>query len=65
MVTFHTNILCLYPKIKTLSTFYYDHLGNSDKYNIKWYDDPKIWENPSDNANSIVIEIRGKDNSLA
>ena len=44
MVTFHTNIQRLYPWIKTLSTFYYDHLGNSDGYNIKWYDDPKIWE---------------------
>lgn len=64
MVTFHTDIHRLYPWIKTLDSFYYNHLGKCDEFNINWYDDPEIWENPSDNANSIVIEIRDNTNTL-
>lgn len=64
MVTFHTDIHRLYPWIKTLDPFYYNHLGKCDEFNINWYDDPTVWENPSDKANSIVIEIRDNTNTL-
>lgn len=41
MVTFHTDIHRLYPWIKTLDSFYYNHLGKCDEFNINWYDDPE------------------------
>jgi hypothetical protein len=65
MVAFHTSIERIYPWIKTLDSFYYDHLGRSDSYIIKWYDEPEIWEDSTDSTNSIVVEVREKDNSLA
>ena len=64
MVSFHTSIHNLYPWKKTLDSLYYNLLGNSDEYNIKWCNDPKVWEDSSDN-NSIVTEFKGKDNLLA
>ena len=61
MVTFYTNLQRLHPWIKTLDTFYYDNLGKSEEFKINWHDDPEVWENASDSANSIVIEVLNKN----
>ena len=57
MVTFHTSPDRLYPWIKTLAVFYYDHLGKSPEYKVNWHDDPSVWSDPNDHGNSIVIDL--------
>ncbi|CAG2218274.1 unnamed protein product [Mytilus edulis] len=64
MITFFTNVERIHPWIKTLDLFYYDHMGNNDKFDIKWYDVPTTWSDPNNNNNSIVIEILDKEQAL-
>ncbi|CAC5387096.1 unnamed protein product [Mytilus coruscus] len=64
MITFFTNVERIHPWIKTLDLFYYDHMGNNDKFDIKWYDVPATWSDPNNNNNSIVIEILDKEQAL-
>jgi hypothetical protein len=37
------------------------YLDKDEKYNIKWYDNPKEWGNPSDITNSIIIKVKGNE----
>lgn len=53
----------VYPWIKILELFYSNQCCKFDKY-IIWIDDPKVWEDSSDNANSILIDIRDKTCTL-
>ena len=64
MIAFHTKLERILPWIKSLDIFY-EYLGEGDKYNITWYDEPSEWVQ-SDNSTSkcVVVEVCDKQNSL-
>ena len=65
MITFHTSVDRIHAWIKCLDVFYYQYLGQSDKYNVKWHDEPEVWTDPHHQANSVVIDLLdNKDNFL-
>ena len=60
MIAFHTKLERILPWIKTLDIFY-EFLGESDKYNVTWYDEPPEWvQSDTSTSKCVVIELLSK-----
>ena len=57
MVAFYTNRPRLLAWIKTLEILYYNNLGEEEKLNIVWQDEPNRWTDPDSATNMIVIAL--------
>lgn len=63
MVTFHTTPSRVYPWIKALDIFYFQHLGQSHNLEVRWFDTPERWT-VANNNNAIVIELLDKSDNM-
>lgn len=63
MITFHTTPARVYPWIKALDLFYFQHLGQDPNLQVKWFDTPEKWT-IANNSNAIVIELLDKNNNM-